>query len=216
MSDHPEICDFYFVRHAPVVKRDGHVPPADPPIQTGDYALDRLTRLLPNQAAWHVSPLLRARQTADLLAQSCTPSSRVEDAALAEMDFGDWQDQPVATVWDAVSGGPLHNWSFVTPDTEPPGGESFAATSARVAGWMDSQTACFSTTPRVVVCHGGVMRAVLAAALGAPLSQVIGVPVPHFGLLRLTLMDPARATHDGGAWLFGGLTDTQVCRPQSG
>ena len=60
------------------------------------------------------------------------------------------------------------------------------------------------------------MRAVLAAALGAPLSQVIGVPVPHFGLLRLTLMDPARATHDGGAWLFGGLTDTQVCRPQSG
>ena len=216
MSDHPEICDFYFVRHAPVVKRDGHVPPADPPIHKGDYALDRLIHLLPVGAAWHISPLLRARQTADLLAQSCAPSSRVEDGALAEMDFGDWQDQPVATVWDEVSSGPLHNWSFVTPDTEPPGGESFAATAARVAGWMDSQAACFSTNPRVVVCHGGVMRAALAAALGAPLSQVIGVPVPHFGLLRLTLMDPACATHDGGAWLFGGLTDTQVCRPQSG
>lgn len=216
MSDHSKICNFFFVRHAPVVKRDGHVPAADPPIQKRDYALDRLTRLLPDGAEWHVSPLLRARQTADLLIQSCAPSSLAEDTALAEMDFGDWQDQPVATVWEAVSGEPLHNWSFVTPDIEPPGGESFAATAARVAGWMNRQAAYFSTKPRVVICHGGVMRAVLAAALGAPLSQVIGVPVPHFGLLQLTLMDPARATHDGGVWLFSGLTDTQVCQPKLG
>ena len=211
MSNHPDICEFYFVRHAPVVKRDGHVPPADPPIQTHDYRLERLSGLLPDGADWHVSPLLRTCQTADLLARHCTMASRTEDAALVEMDFGSWNDQPVATIWDAVADGPLHNWSFVMPDTEPPGGQSFAATAARIAAWMRQRESRFSTTPQVVICHGGVMRAVLAMALAAPLSQVIGVPIPHFGLLRLTLMDPARATHDGGPWLFAGLANPQVC-----
>ena len=33
MSRHPETSEIFFVRHAPVVKKSGHVPPADPPIQ---------------------------------------------------------------------------------------------------------------------------------------------------------------------------------------
>jgi hypothetical protein len=49
MNDHPDTCEFFFIRHAPVVKQPGHVPPADPPIEEMPYALDRLTDLL---AGW--------------------------------------------------------------------------------------------------------------------------------------------------------------------
>jgi broad specificity phosphatase PhoE len=117
MNDHPDTCEFFFIRHAPVVRQPGHVPPADPPIEEMPYALDRLTDLLPDGADWHVSPLFRAQQTADLIAGACSPASRTADPALQEMDFGDWQDQPITSVWQQVADGPLHNWSFVTPET---------------------------------------------------------------------------------------------------
>jgi hypothetical protein len=50
----------------------------------------------------------------------------------------------------------------------------------------------------------------MAYALGAPLSHVVGIPVPHFGLLRLTMMDPALATDQGGGWLFASLANPGV------
>jgi broad specificity phosphatase PhoE len=210
MNDHPDTCEFFFIRHAPVVKQPGHVPPADPPIEEMPYALDRLTDLLPDGADWHVSPLFRAQQTADLIADACSPASRTADPALQEMDFGDWQDQPITLVWQQVADGPLHNWSFVTPETQPPHGESFAEMALRVHQWMQDRQAEFSARPQVVVCHGGVIRAAMAYALGAPLSHVVGIPVPHFGLLRLTMMDPALATDQGGGWLFASLANPGV------
>lgn len=210
MNDHPDTCDFFFIRHAPVVKQSGHVPPSNPPIEQMAYHLDRLTNLLPDGADWHVSPLIRAQQTADLIADACAPASRISASALQEMDFGDWQDQPISAVWQQVADGPLHNWSFVTPETQPPQGESFAAMAARVDEWMQGRQTAFSSRPQVVVCHGGVIRAIMAHALGAPLSHVVGIPVPHFGLLRLTMMDPALAINQGGGWLFAGLADPGV------
>ena len=60
MSRHPETSEIFFVRHAPVVKKSGHVPPADPPIQDLDYRLERVAAMLPQGADWHVSPLLLA------------------------------------------------------------------------------------------------------------------------------------------------------------
>ena len=210
MSRHPETSEIFFVRHAPVVKKSGHVPPADPPIQDLDYRLEQVAAVLPQGADWHVSPLLRARQTAALLTPLLAPKSMTESANLAEMDLGTWAERPVAEVWEEIERGPLHNWSFVTAELEPPGGDSFATLMKRVGSWMDEAAESFTTEPQIVVAHSGVIRAALAHALQASPDHAVGVPVPHFGILHLRLMEPARASAAGGHWLFAGLKDPEA------
>lgn len=208
MNDHPEIRDLFFVRHAPVRKRAGHVPPSDPPVRALDYKLDRVATMLPKGAEWHVSPLQRARQTAAQLEPLLSPLCRTEAVELSEMEFGDWADRPVADVWDEIKSGPLHNWSFLTADTLPPGGESFAMLAERVAGWME--TIAFKASPLIIIAHSGVIRAALAHATGMTAEQAVGIPVAHFGILHLRQMDPARALAAGGQWLFAGLSDPKA------
>ena len=210
MTTHPQTCQIFFIRHAPVVRRRGHVPPSDPPIEAGDFNVAPLVSQLPEAAAWHVSPLRRARQTAALLTPSLMPASLTTAPELVEMDHGSWHDQPVAEVWDQIKDGPLHNWTFAPPDRVAPQGESFAMLTDRVTRWMRRLETDFSPAPRVVVTHAGVIRAAMAVALAAPQDHVIGIPIPHFGLLNLTLMEPARATAAGGAWLFRELSDPGV------
>ena len=210
MSRHPETSEIFFVRHAPVVKKSGHVPPADPPIQDLDYRLEQVAAMLPQGADWHVSPLLRAHQTAALLTPLLAPKSMTESANLAEMDLGTWAERPVAEVWEEIERGPLHNWSFVTAELEPPGGDSFATLMKRVGNWMDGAAESFTTEPQIVVAHSGVIRAALAHALQASPDHAVGVPVPHFGILHLRLMEPARASAAGGHWLFAGLKDPEA------
>jgi alpha-ribazole phosphatase len=210
MTTHPESCDVFFIRHAPVVKQSGHLPPADPPMVPREFDVTPFVSQLPTGAEWHVSPLLRTRQTADLLTPSLMPAGMSPAPQLVEMDFGSWHDRPVAEVWDQIKDGPLHNWTFLTADHIAPQGESFAMLVDRVAGWMHQLESGFSAIPRIVITHAGVIRAAMALALATPLDHVVGIPVPHFGVLKLTLMDPARATETGGAWLFGGLTDPGI------
>ena len=210
MSTHPQTASLYFIRHAPVVKRSGHVPPADPPIIDGPFNLMPLTTQLPEAASWHVSPLRRAVQTADLLMKGLKPARLSSAPELVEMDHGAWHDMPVAEVWEQIKDGQLHNWTFLPADRMAPDGESFEMLAARVRDWMTGLETEFDPAPRVIVTHAGVIRAALSVALNAPLDHVVGVPVPHFGVMRLTLMDPARATAQGGCWLFDGLSDPGI------
>ena len=197
---HPAITDFYFIRHAPVVKREGHLPPHDPPIKEGPFDLAPLKNRLPQNADWHVSPLLRTRQTADLLMPDLVPGSVTFDDRLVEMDFGDWHDQPVAKVWAEIADGPRHNWSFIMPQTQPPGGESFSAQCKRIAGWLDDRAAQPATNPQIIITHAGVISAVLGHILGVSPQQAIGVAVANFAVLQTSLMEPSRANDAGGPW----------------
>lgn len=211
MTAHPETCDYFFIRHAPVEKPSGVVPPADPPIKALSYDVDEVVDQLPKSAVWHISPLLRTRQTADLLTAKLYPARTPLPAPdLVEMDFGDWHGQPVSDIWPQIEAGPLHNWSFLTADRQPPGGESFLSQIARVKGWMQREEENFSAQPRVVMAHAGILRAALTLALGGQPDQTVGIPIPHFGILKLTLMDPTRATAAGGCWQFVSLSDPNV------
>ena len=210
MSTHPQTCKLHFIRHAPVVKRSGHVPPADPPILDKIFDVAPLCEKLPVDAEWHVSPLRRAIQTAELLTARLTPR-RVETAPeLVEMDHGSWHDRPVAEVWDEIRHGRLHNWTFLPADHVPPNGESFTMLAERVHGRMQRIETGFDPAPKIIVTHAGVIRAAMAVALRAPLDQVVGVPVPHFGIMTLALMDPADAGAEGGCWLFESLSDPGI------
>lgn len=103
------------------------------------------------------SPLSRAAETAQALAEGVTPGP---DPRLVEMSFGGWEGQiGEALLADPATGyRPLEDWGW---DFTAPGGESPRMMLARV---LPVLAAC--TGPTLVVCHRGVIRAILAAATG--------------------------------------------------
>ena len=207
---HPDLTDFYFLRHAPAAKKEGHLPDLDAPISEDDHDIDGISSQLPDDADWHVSPLQRARQTAALLTPGHASVKRVIDDALGEMSFGEWHGQPIAEVWPQIPANPRHNWSFIMPETTPPGGESFTSLHGRVSKWMKSQESMPARRPQIIITHAGVMRAAMCHILGLDLVTGLGLDIPNLAILRARLMEPAHATDAGGPWQFVSLS-----RPES-
>jgi len=108
-------------------------------------------------AALYASPILRARQTAEVVAEAVGLAPRF-DARLAETDTGDWTDCYFSDVqrdhpemWAKWRAG--GDWAF-------PGGESLATQQERVlAALADIRLA--AGLPALVVCHRGTIRTVL-------------------------------------------------------
>lgn len=102
------------------------------------------------------SPLERAAQTAQLVSGRAPR----KDAALMEMNWGDWEGRiardlradPACDHRDIEDWG----WNYTPPNGEPP-----AALRARLVPW--AQTLGCDT---VAVCHIGVMRVLMAHATG--------------------------------------------------
>ena len=109
-----------------------------------------------DQAAIWSSPLSRAFDTARLVSGQ-EPRT---DAALTEMDWGDWEGQKRADLHaDAQSGyRPIEEWGW---HYAPPKGESPAKMRARLLPWTETLA-----KDTVAVCHIGVMRVLLAHAHG--------------------------------------------------
>jgi broad specificity phosphatase PhoE len=108
------------------------------------------------------SPLLRARETADVVAARLGLEPR-EDARLMETDAGDWTDRTFAEV---IAEDPERFAAFATGDPAFafPGGESFAEQEVRVTAALADVEA--GELPALVVCHGMVIRAALASRAG--------------------------------------------------
>jgi broad specificity phosphatase PhoE len=113
-------------------------------------------------AALWCSPLLRARETAEIVAARIGLEPR-EDARLMETDAGDWTNRPFT---DVQAEAPELFEQFFTgnPAFAFPGGESFAAQEVRVAAALREIEA--GALPTLVVCHGMVIRAALSARGG--------------------------------------------------
>jgi broad specificity phosphatase PhoE len=113
-------------------------------------------------AALWCSPLLRARETADVVAARLDMEPR-EDARLMETDAGKWTDRLFS---DVQAEAPEAFAAFVAGDAgfAFPGGESFAHQEERVAAALsDIET---GPLPALVVCHGMVIRAALSSRAG--------------------------------------------------
>ena len=143
-------------------------------------------------ALW-CSPLLRARETADVVAERLGLAPR-EDARLMETDAGDWTNRSFAEVraqtpelFDAfIAGDPA--FAF-------PGGESFAHQEVRVAAALEDVEA--GELPALVVCHGMVIRAALSQRVGHWLAH--GERVPNGALVPLDPAGTSRIDPGGGA-----------------
>jgi broad specificity phosphatase PhoE len=141
------------------------------------------------------SPLLRARETADIVGARIGLVPR-EDARLAETDAGDWTDRLFV---DVQAEDPDRFAGFIEgrPDFAFPGGESFAQQGARVAAALADVER--GELPALVVCHGVVIRIALYQRAGHRVA--LAERVPNAALVPL---DPVEAEHTelgGGAAL---------------
>jgi broad specificity phosphatase PhoE len=108
------------------------------------------------------SPLLRARETADVVARRLGLQPR-EDARLMETDAGDWTDRSFIDV-RAEDPERFDAFASADPSFAFPGGESFAEQDERVNAALAEIEA--GELPALVVCHGMVIRAALTRRAG--------------------------------------------------
>jgi broad specificity phosphatase PhoE len=108
------------------------------------------------------SPLLRARETADIVGARIGLQPR-DDARLMETDAGDWTNRSFAEV-RAESQELFDAFASADPGFAFPGGESFDEQDERVAQALREIEA--GELPALVVCHGMVIRAALTRRAG--------------------------------------------------
>jgi broad specificity phosphatase PhoE len=139
---------------------------SDPPLtETGHWQARALAEALPRPARVVSSPLLRARQTAALLAGAAGTGKEDGDVEVdgrwIEMDYGDLDGQPPTAL-------PEQTWRTWRQDPHfvPAGGESVAAVGARVRQACAELAGDAARGDVVVVSHVSPIKAALAWALG--------------------------------------------------
>lgn len=179
----PTVRRLLLVRHAATHATRASAFPADEALDArGRAAAAGLADELPGAPGDVLtSPALRCRQTAEAAG---LPASR-SHAALAECDFGTWTGHTLEEIHAADADAAVA-W-MTDPDAAPHGGESLSSFSARVAGWLDLQAA--QEGRALAITHGGVVRAALVHALGAPIAAFWRIDVAPLALTELHAHD---------------------------
>lgn len=129
------------------------------------------------------SPLLRTRQTAAILASDLAEELVVIDD-LAECAFGEWDGRTFA---DVQSNWPdeLRLW-LDSIDYAPPGGESFAEVSARVARARRELLYAYASKSILVVSHVSPIKLLVAMTIDAPIESVYRMELRPCSISTLT------------------------------
>ncbi|GAB3663339.1 hypothetical protein GCM10027589_26890 [Actinocorallia lasiicapitis] len=161
-----------------------------------------LAPLLTGEVTVFSSPLLRAAQTAGILARDT--ASVVFDEGLRELDVGDLDGRDDPEAWD-VHDSVLARWDAGDTAAAFPGGESLNEAATRL---LTALSRCAAVAPSpLVVSHGGVIRAALLKNSGgrAVLRHLGNCVVLHLachieeGMIRTMHISRETAGHEG-AW----------------
>jgi broad specificity phosphatase PhoE len=135
----------------------------------------RIARLQP--VALYSSDLARARQTAELVSEA-TGLPVVASPGIREVDVGEWTGYTRSEVEARFP----ERYAAYQHDggTGYPGGETFAALGRRSLATVDAFCAGHSDGDVIaIICHGGTIRALTAAALKLPRAGRILTPGPE-------------------------------------
>ncbi|MGH2712899.1 MAG: histidine phosphatase family protein [Thermoleophilaceae bacterium] len=150
--------------------------PLDEPLDAGGrWAVAGLAGRLGRGEAL-CSPAVRACETARALGLDPAPV-----AALRECDFGCWAGRTLAEV-NEEHPDDARRW-MLDPSARPHGGESLAELLERVGGWLDAQRGLDGRA--IAVTHGGVVKAAVVNALGAPAAAFWRVDVRPLAVTEL-------------------------------
>ncbi len=152
----------------------------------------------------YVSPMIRARQTADLLIKDNHPEICI-DNDLREIDFGSWDgdsfDQIIKKDPELVS-----QWAAGGKEFCFPGGESIEGFYKRVSERADRYTSLQLDT-LLLVTHGGVIRAMICYLLGLSFEKYLSFSVKPAALTVLESFEAGSAVltefNLTGSWTDG-------------
>jgi alpha-ribazole phosphatase len=152
----------------------------------------------------YVSPMVRARQTADLLIKDNHPEICI-DNDLREIDFGFWDgysfDEITEKDPELVS-----QWAAGGKEFRFPGGESIEGFCQRVGKQADHYTSLQLDT-LLLVTHGGVIRAMICHLLGLSFDKYLSFSVKPAALTVLESFEAGSAVLTGfnltGSWIDG-------------
>ncbi|GLZ13921.1 hypothetical protein Acsp04_41560 [Actinomadura sp. NBRC 104425] len=116
------------------------------------------------------SPLRRARQTAEIVADGLGGCPVLVDDDLRETDFGEWEGltfEEVRAAWPDEAAA----WSS-DPAVAPPGGESFADTLTRLQRVRARVVERLPAGTVLLVSHVGAIKTLVVMALRAPLASM--------------------------------------------
>jgi alpha-ribazole phosphatase len=125
------------------------------------------------------SPSIRCTK----LAEALNIGTVTEDQRLMELDFGDWELCP----WDTIPRDVFDRWAQDHVNQAPPNGETFNQLHQRATKFLMEVNANSTGAPVIVVTHGGVIRALLAEALGLSLMNVFRIQIDYSSVTQLLL-----------------------------
>lgn len=133
--------------------------------QTGRQQARELALMLQNQPieAIYSSDLIRARETAEIIAQPLSLSVNL-DPRLREMSFGLWEGQTFTEIYRDYPD-QFEEWFRNTGDFAVPGGESVNLLLERFQTFLMEISARHTGTV-LLLTHGGVIRSFLFSILG--------------------------------------------------
>lgn len=135
---------------------------------------DTVRRLAPDSVL--TSDLLRARRTASLLGYD----DAVLEPRLREVDVGEWTGRSIAEI---VAADPDAYSAWRAGEQAPPRGELWSDFVARTVATL---APAMETADRLlVVCHGGVIRALLQSLLGLEPRRIVPVGPGSLSILAL-------------------------------
>jgi probable phosphoglycerate mutase len=136
-------------------------------------------------AAVYSSPQRRARETAAPIAARSRVSLQV-DAALAEMDFGNWTGRRFDALSDDLLWGRFNSARSLT---RIPDGETMLEAQARLVSFVLRLREAHPGSSAAVVSHADPLRALLCYLLGMPLDLFGRVEIEPAGMVIVELDD---------------------------
>ena len=132
------------------------------------------------------SPLRRARQTAEIVAQLLALPVAAEVDDLRELNVGDLDGRSDAQAWEVYEA-VLAGWRAGQLETRFPGGENCIELYRRVGAAITAASAPANGAATLIVAHGGALRMCLPLLTGDPDP---GTDIPYGGYAELETAAP--------------------------
>ena len=179
---------WWWIRHAPVRVHEGRIyGQRDLPCDCSDAPVfSGLAALLPQDAIWVTSHLVRTVQTAKAIQAVGNFAAQEihQDKDLAEQHLGDWQGLDRRNFLLNRQQEPDSFW-YAAADERAPNGESFVDVIERVRAAVARVNRTYRGNDIVAVAHGGTIRAALVIALGLPPRGGFAFTIDNCSLTRL-------------------------------
>jgi alpha-ribazole phosphatase len=177
---------WWWVRHAPVRSDGGNIyGQKDIACDTSDrFVFEAVAKILPRNAVWYASSLMRTHQTADAIwaAGFPKPSAMPHIAAFAEQHLGQWQGMNRT---EFLASRPVGSHWFADIDVPAPGGESFMDLYNRVKGAIERINVEAAGKDVIAVGHGGTIKAAIGLALSGEPAKGLAFDIDNCSVTRL-------------------------------